>query len=374
MALAKFYKFTLSVLLACALGGFSVIANANPSSPNIDQIKQTLAQKKNELEQLQRQLRRSETNLATASRRLDQTNKELKQQKIKLKQLNAQQQQNSDTLTKEQKKLASHLQGAYILGRQSYLKMVLNQQNPYKFSRILHYYRYINQQRISTIRSLRKTASSLLQSEHDIRQHQTELQQLKQQLIKEQRQYQQALGSRQTAVQQLNDVIKNKSSELANILANKQQLQEQIAKTHYGFTHPFIGAHFSRYRHHLPWPTPGKVLHLFDQQIRHSEIHWHGVLINAPAGQAVRAIASGKVVFAKWLAGYGFLMIINHGHGYMSLYGRNRVMYKKAGDTVKSGDLIARVGSSGGYNTPALYFAIRHYAKPLNPVDWCKKI
>jgi len=98
----------------------------------------------------------------------------------------------------------------------------------------------------------------------------------------------------------------------------------------------------------------------------------NGILITAPLRQEVRAIANGRVVFVNWLAGYGFLVIIDHGRGFISFYGRNRNLYTTTDSQVKAGEIIATVGDTGGYTTPALYFAIRYNQKPTNPVRWCK--
>jgi septal ring factor EnvC (AmiA/AmiB activator) len=121
----------------------------------------------------------------------------------------------------------------------------------------------------------------------------------------------------------------------------------------------------------MGWPTKGHILDYFGTKIYHSELRWSGILIKAPENQKVHAIANGKIVFANWLPGYGLLLIINHGHGYMSLYGRDHSLKKKVGDMVKKGDVIATVGKSGGYRHSALYFAIRHNAEPLSPKKWC---
>jgi septal ring factor EnvC (AmiA/AmiB activator) len=97
------------------------------------------------------------------------------------------------------------------------------------------------------------------------------------------------------------------------------------------------------------------------------------VLISAAEGQQVRTVSQGRVAFAEWLRGYGLLIIIDHGNGYMSLYGYNQTLYKSVGDWVKAGDIIAAVGSSGGQDQSGLYFEIRHNGKPVNPSQWCRR-
>ena len=100
----------------------------------------------------------------------------------------------------------------------------------------------------------------------------------------------------------------------------------------------------------------------------------NGVLIAGKENQVIRAIYPGKIIFADWLPGYGLLLIIDHGEGYMSLYARNHVLNKNVGEQVAAGEPIARVGHTGGYEHSALYFEIRHDGKPENPIKWCHRI
>ena len=109
----------------------------------------------------------------------------------------------------------------------------------------------------------------------------------------------------------------------------------------------------------------------FGTKIGRSKLKLKGVLVQAPAGQFVDAVYAGRVVFARWLSGYGQLIIIDHGTGYMTLYGRTQQMLVKVGDTVKQGTPIATVGNTGGFKQPALYFALRHQDHVLNPANWC---
>ena len=109
---------------------------------------------------------------------------------------------------------------------------------------------------------------------------------------------------------------------------------------------------------------------LFNHSIQGSELKWSGTLFSAPQDRLVKAVAPGRVVYADWMSGYGWLLIIEHDHGYMTLYGRNHYLYKKVGQTVRGGEIIARSGKSGGFRQPALYFSLRHNGAPLNPSEW----
>jgi septal ring factor EnvC (AmiA/AmiB activator) len=121
----------------------------------------------------------------------------------------------------------------------------------------------------------------------------------------------------------------------------------------------------------LPWPVAGKLAHKFGSA--RTEGTWDGVLIDANEGIDIKAVTRGKVVFAEWLRGYGLLVIIDHGQGYMTLYAFNQSLYKQLGDTVEAGDVIASVGQSGGRNKAGLYFGIRSKGVPIDPIEWCRK-
>ena len=131
---------------------------------------------------------------------------------------------------------------------------------------------------------------------------------------------------------------------------------------------------FGKLKGKLVWPALGKVKRLFGKKRQSGRLRWKGVLIEARQGNNVRAVAAGRVAYADWLRGYGLLLIIDHGDGYMSLYGHNESLFKETGDWVSAGDVIASVGKSGGRKLSSLYFEIRHKGKPVNPTRWCKKM
>ena len=119
----------------------------------------------------------------------------------------------------------------------------------------------------------------------------------------------------------------------------------------------------------LGWPVSGSLLASFGGDLPDGR-RSTGVLIGAPAGAQVQAVADGTVVFADWMTGYGMILIIDHGNGYMSLYAHNDGLLREAGDRVKRGDAVATVGSSGGQERPALYFELRRNGSPVNPSGW----
>ena len=123
----------------------------------------------------------------------------------------------------------------------------------------------------------------------------------------------------------------------------------------------------------MPWPIEGEILHHFGTTKKNNGLKWDGVLIKANQGSDVKAISNGKVVYSDWFRNLGLLVILEHGDGYMSLYGHNEALLKNQGDWVLTGETIATVGDSGGQIQPGLYFEIRKKGIPVNPVKWCRK-
>ena len=132
----------------------------------------------------------------------------------------------------------------------------------------------------------------------------------------------------------------------------------------------FDGKPFEQLKGQLALPVKGKVSNKFGRPRPDSPVLWRGLQVNAAHGQAVKAIAAGRVVFADWLRGFGNLLIIDHGQSYMSLYANNETLFKQVGDTVRGGDSIASVGNTGGNENSGLYFELRHKGKPLDPMKW----
>ena len=130
------------------------------------------------------------------------------------------------------------------------------------------------------------------------------------------------------------------------------------------------GEPFSEQRGHLAWPAAGPVVREFGQPRANGRLRWNGVLMEAPAGAAVRTIYNGRVIFSDWLPGMGLLLIVEHGEGYLSLYGHNQDLLKEVGDWVLPGEVIAHVGDTGGQASAGLYFEIRKDGNPVNPERW----
>ncbi|MDF1796676.1 MAG: peptidoglycan DD-metalloendopeptidase family protein [Coxiellaceae bacterium] len=370
------------IFFLCALLVISTSQTlAASSQKRLKKINQQIARIKDKLDQDTDKLNQQQTNLATIESHLSSLNEQLQQNDSQLKSTQIQlfklQQQNQDykkQLEQQQQLLAQQIASSYQLGEQPLLKMVLNQQNPEHMQRMFMYYKYFNQQRIDTIKQWKDTIAKLDNNLVEISQHNLQLKALQQKQATEKQQYSQSLKQRQRVIAQLNRKINSKQKRLQRLLRNKRALQKIINQAQTTPVNSYQpNQAFAKLRGQLHWPTVGPISKRYGTAIDNSELTWDGVLIKANSGQDVRAIADGRVIFAKWLAGYGLLIIVNHGNGYMTLYGRNQSLFKRVGDKVHAGEAIASVGKTGGYNNSGLYFALRHNARPLNPSKWCQK-
>lgn len=356
------------------------------SQTDDESVRQELLQLKKDIEQLQinlkskrrqqnnavKKLRNSEKQIATATKILRSTKRQLEQKEQQLKKLR-QQQQNLEKNKQQQKiALASQIKSAFINGRQEYLKMLLNQEDPEALGRTLVYYDYMNNARVEKVARLRQTLEELENIDRTIQDEILKLTSLKKSKEAESNRLNQLKNKRKKLVENLTREIKTKSEKLAELKVNATELQELIdsvrqAVDKIDFSQPLEGLKNAKGK--LNWPTRGRRTQSYGTRLAQG-LTSNGVIINASEGNPVNAIHFGRVVYADWLRGFGLLLIIDHGEGYMSLYGYNQVLYKEIGDWVEIGEPVATVGQSGGQKQPALYFELRHQGKPFNPRKW----
>ncbi len=362
---------------------------------NIEQIKLQREKLLAQLQQLEKQVSISAASLREMSLQING-----KEQRIKY--LNKEMQKWQDLLKVQNSELAKQVKAAFIMGKKEQLHLLLNQQNPALTSRMLVYYNYLNKSRLEKLTTLKSSIAHLQQlgKEKNIESdslikvvglHKTEQQglnqtrkQREQLLITLKQEFNRQLGELESDEEQtqalINKLLAQERQE-ALTPAGKQAANLDIDGNPITLSVPVTNdtadfdkgekKPFSQSKGHLPWPVKGLIIRKFGSP--RSETRWDGVLISAKEGTDIRAVSGGQVVFADWLKGYGWLIIINHGDGYMSLYAFNQTVYKKVGEHVKAGMTIAAVGSSGGREESGLYFGIRNNGKPVNPAIWCKK-
>ncbi len=352
-----------------------------------DKTKQELSQLKGKIKSLQtslsktqkkqsvalQQLKKTEKKIATSSNILRSTLNQLKKKQKELKRLNHKQQNLEVDKTSQKKALADQLRSAYMNGKQEYLKLLLNQQDPDELGRMLVYYDYMNKARSRQVKALQSTLSELNNVDKKIRSKIDKLEVLRRSKESETRSLLKLQSKRKSLVKRLNNEITLKSDELTELEINAQELQQLIDSVRdtieaMDFSQPLEG--LKKLKGKLQWPTKGKQIRHFGSRDRGQRST--GVLIAAKQGSEINAIHHGRVVYSDWLRGFGLLLIIDHGKGYMSLYGYNESLYKDVGDWVEAEESIATLGQSGGQKSPALYFELRYQGKPVNPKRWFK--
>ena len=276
--------------------------------------------------------------------------------------------------SEQQQDIANHVRAAHRIGKQGYLKVLLNQEDPNQISRMLTYYDYFNRARAEQVQTYNQTilqlrkVSELLDSENQtLVNNRLDLQLERGELLLLQAKKREVLIA-------LNKQILATGTEIEKLVADRQQLERLIQRIQAGISNlpaPADVVPFASLKGQLLLPVAGQISHRYGNRRNAGRLHWSGVLINAAEGAPVYAVHYGRVVFSDWLRGFGLLMIINHGEGYMSLYGHNQVLYRETGDWVTAGDTIATVGDSGGQNKPGLYFEIRVAGKTADPQLWC---
>ncbi len=271
--------------------------------------------------------------------------------------------------------LGEQIVSAYQLGRESRLKLLLNQDSPARLNRMLAYYEYFSRAQISQIRDLLVALSTLDGLQTDIDNKLLQLGSVQQQSETELQALHGRRVQRQSVVAGLAGKIDNNEARLLELGRNRRDLETLLQRLASALAE--IPSNLGEYlnpaqqRGALPMPLSGRVLHAFGQS-RLGGMRWQGWLIEAEPGSDVHVIAYGRVAYADWLRGYGLLMIIDHGDGILSLYGNNESLLYGVGDWVQPGTLISTVGASPGASQ-GLYFELRNHGKAIDPATWLSR-
>jgi len=336
---------------------------------NIALTQQSKTNEERELRQLDKRLSESSKNLRQLSGKLDKTNK-------KIKQLQSQQTSLKEGIKAQQVLLAEQLKSAYLMGKQQRMKMLLNQQQPDRMSRVMQYYDYFNQARIDNVKALEVDMGQLLIVEERLEGEKLELASFVTEKQAENERLVTTKKQRKTILTQLSKEIKSAAEELSELKENEKRLTKLLASIRQAINDIPVLAQknksFKSLKGKLSWPIKGSIRNRFGSARKSGK--YDGVVIAASEGTTIRSISHGRVVYADWLRGYGLLIIVDHGSNYMSLYAFNEGLYKEVGDWVETGETIATVGVSGGQQKAGLYFSIRKNGKPVNPIHWCRAV
>lgn len=278
-----------------------------------------------------------------------------------------------DKYVEQQNLLFKQYHLVYKLGRQPLIKIILSQDDPEKIARYLRYYAILSQARVETINKIKKISTYMENLERQQVAQSKTLQTIQQEQQLQQANLVQQQQRRKQFLLKLNREIKINEQILKKLNLDKQQLAEIIKKLRTQEVYTLDNKNFSGWYGKLIWPVKGEVMQKFNDPLLDGRVHATGIIIRGKAGEPVRSVFPGKVVFADWLSSFGMLIIIQHDKQYMTVYGHNQSLYVASGDLVEAGQIISTVGSSGSNAEDSLYFEIRNGAKPVDPIGWLKK-
>ncbi len=339
----------------------------------IEELQRAVRRDTDRRDALSGQLRDSEEKVRDARGRLGDVRKRLAESDARLRELAADREKHERALDEQRTALASQLRAAYMSGREEQLKLLLSQENPAAFGRMLVYYSYFGRARAGKIAGIQALVAALEAAAAEESRERERLAALEADRRRELSSVDAARNERSRALSAMNAQIRSSSDSIAKLKREAAALEKLVADLRRAMRDlpPTGGQAFEKVRGRLAWPVSGRIAARFGQA-RGGGLKWNGVMIETARGTDVRALYDGRVAYADWLPGMGLLLIIDHG-GYMSLYAHNEQLFKSAGDRVEGGEVVATVGDSGGRSQPGLYLEIRRGATPVDPVPWFRR-
>jgi septal ring factor EnvC (AmiA/AmiB activator) len=338
----------------------------------IDRMTQQVSRDAVEREKQSANLRAAEESLGQARGELTRLNHQYADRSARRAAFAQDKEQEQQALVRERAALAGQLRAAYMIGREEPLKLLLNQQDPLHSGRLFTYYGYFGRARAEQIAQIQRHLQRIDELDTELVAQQTELSNLKAAQQTQLQQLERARNDRQTVLASFNAAAHTREQSLARLKTQQADLERLLKELDHSLKSiapPDNATAFGRSRGQLSWPVTGRVTAQFGAK-RASGVSWEGVVIATEHGTSVNAVAAGRVVYADWLPGLGLLVIIDHGEGYMSLYGHNDRLLKASGESVAAGEGIAAAGDTGGRASPELYFEIRRGGKPIDPAPW----
>jgi septal ring factor EnvC (AmiA/AmiB activator) len=337
----------------------------------ISDQQKSIKQTSSERSALEKQLRNDDISIAKIVKAMIKTNTDFEDTQLTLKNLAQEKVSLTHKKQQQEKVLAQQLRAAYTSGNHDYLKLLLNQKSPASVERTVTYYKYLNDARIKEIDQFQIVLSDLLAVTTQHQEQAKRLNLLKQQQTEQKVTFQGSKQERKNTLRAINKELLNSKQLLAKLVAEEENLVVALQRiaTLSQQSAELVG--LKKLKRKLSWPIKGKISHSFGSR-KQGYLKWKGILLAAPVGKQVKAIHNGTVLFSDWLKGYGLVTVLDHGAGYMSLYGHNQALLKSVGDRVETGEPIALVGQSGGQSQSGLYFEIRRDGQAVNPKAWFK--
>jgi septal ring factor EnvC (AmiA/AmiB activator) len=376
---------TVLLLLASFLTGADhVVADSGQAveqATRLKQLRARIANLRGELgsirdrqDRLYGLLERAEKEIGATGAEMHRLKSEVQASEQQLETLDRKRRQQQETLQQLRRTLARDMRSAYAMGRQAQVKLLLNQQDPATIGRIMTYHGYLSRARSERMQSIRNMLDELASLEQALLDEQARLEALQGQQREKAQLLVQQQADRREVLARLQADLKQKTTELGTLEQDEQRLQSLVQSLQQALRDipPAVGRYqsLSALKGKLAWPVAGHISMRFGERLAAGKLKSRGLVISARADTDVHAIAKGRIAFADWLRGFGLLLILDHGDGYMSLYGHNRSLFKEVGEWVEAGEVIAAVGNSGGESQSALYLELRKDGRPFNPAPW----
>lgn len=390
LMLTFYHKPIASAFMIFALLGLTILTSlfqpvrAEEVSPqqieqlktNIAKIDRWLSKANSEKSGLSIQLKKQDQQIDLISRKIRTTKTKIAELEKQLSSLKKQRGEFKQALNRQKASLIKQLEALYFQGKQPALKILLDTNDPQNTARYLSYFAYINKARNNKIQTFQATLSQLKDTEKAILTQQADLNKSQSSLESSRSQLSDSRAKRQKVLTKLNQQIQNESQRLGKLKADHARLEKLLKEVEMAIVNiplPADAKPFSQLKSKLPRPSHGKVVGRFGSRIAQGKLRLNGIHIETKEDDRVNAVHYGRVVFADWIRGFGLLTILDHGDGYMSLYGNNKSLLKETGDWVRSGETIAYSSKSSDKNESGLYFEIRKNGKPQNPERWLRK-
>ena len=378
-SIKNFLLFTVLLLTSAAfaeetLDQGEIEAKLKSLEEELSSYREQLESTEGQKSEIEETLKRNEKGISDLINRIEDIEEELDDNEDKISHLNSEQQELNRQKSEQQEYIAKQVRAAHEIGKQEYLKVLLNQEDPDEIARMLTFYDYFNEARAAQINAYNHTLAKLDQITAELAQETRLLAENRSFLKQEKSALATTQQERRRTLASLLSQIRSTGTEITKLEKDRDHLEKLLTRLEQRLANlptPADATPFAGMQGKLLFPIDGTIATKFGKRRNAGKLRWDGVFIKAEEGEPVFAIHYGRVVFSDWLRGFGLLMIISHGEGYMSLYGHNQVLYRETGDWVTAGDMIATVGDSGGQNETGLYFEIRISGKPSDPQRWC---
>jgi len=373
----------LVLALTFILGAARAVSGQEVTPAQIEALKERiegiddwLADAEKDRSSLEQQLAAAERTISRLTHERRSLRGQVKNQQQRLAELQSEERELAKTLERQRESLKKQIRTAWMEGDAPAVKVLLNEINPDNIARTMTYYEYLSRNTVGRLETFQKSLQELKVTQAAVQSTRAELAKTEEGVIKRQQELKISRQERQKTLAALDTDIRNRRSEKDELESDRKRLEKLLSEVQQAIASipsPNESQPFSSLRNKLPWPAQGKVTSRFGDKYADGKLSRNGLLIQTGEEAEVKAIHYGRIVFANWLRGFGLITIIDHGDGYMTLYGHSSSLFTSPGDWVAAGEAIALAGRTGGTESPALYFEVRHNGKPDNPGRWLSK-